>query len=114
MKKYVLIIFIVFMAFSICFAEGDFEDIDNHWANKEIETLVRDGSITGYQDNTFKPNNPIRVDEFLKIIITETKLKLYRQGESWSETYSLAAIDHGMISPGDFKEYNRLIKRYDT
>ena len=114
MKKYVLIIFIVFMAFSICFAEGDFEDIDNHWANKEIETLVRDGSITGYQDNTFKPNNPIRVDEFLKIIITETKLKLYRQGESWSETYSLAAIDHGMISPGDFKEYNRPIKRYEA
>ena len=114
MKKYIFVLFIALITSSMCFAQSDFIDTDNHWAKKEIETLVRDGSITGYQDNTFKPDDPIRLDEFLKIIITEVKLKLYRQGKNWSETYYLAALDHNLITSGDFIEYSRPIKRYEA
>lgn len=32
-------------------------DIENTWAENSIKTLVNAGVITGYEDNTFRPNN---------------------------------------------------------
>ena len=115
MKRYILfLLFIIVLTPSFCFAESEFIDIDSHWAKMDILTLVRDGAISGYSDETFKPDNPIRVDEFLKIIISETKLKLYRQGANWSETYAFAAIDHGLISKEDFQSFDRPLLRYEA
>lgn len=34
-------------------------DIQNHWAKKDIEECVELGVIKGYEDNSFKPNQPI-------------------------------------------------------
>ncbi len=43
-------------------------DIDNHWANKEINEFISKGYISGYpEDNTFRPNNSITRAEFVKI-----------------------------------------------
>ena len=97
MKKIILILLFFLFTSSICLADNQLVDIDNHWAKAEIKTLVRDGAISGYSDNTFKPDNLIRVDEFLKILISETSLKIYRQGSNWSETYYFAALDHNLI-----------------
>ena len=113
MKK-VIVLFIFVMFSSLCYASDTFTDIDNHWAKKEIKTLLRDGVINGYQDGTFMPDNSIQVDEFLKILIDENKLKIYRQGSNWSETYYFAALDHNLIKENDFKQIDRPILRFEA
>ncbi len=44
---------------------ADLSDISNHWAKSQIESLIERGVITGYPDNTFKPNNTITRAEFI-------------------------------------------------
>ena len=114
MNRIIILLMFFGVLSSVSYATEELIDVDNHWAKKEINTLIRDGAISGYSDGTFKPDNSIRVDEFLKIIITETKLKLYRQGENWSETYAFGAIDHNLISEEDFKEYDRPLLRFEA
>ena len=43
-------------------------DVRNHWAKEEISTYQRRGIVSGYSDNTFKPNNKISKGEFLTIL----------------------------------------------
>ena len=47
----------------------EFSDITGHWAYSYITRLINDGSINGYQDGTFRPNNTITRAEFTKIIV---------------------------------------------
>lgn len=47
---------------------GIFKDINNHWAADTIIEAVDRGFFTGYEDETFKPNNPITRAEFAVII----------------------------------------------
>src|SRR6056297_953163 len=46
----------------------DFFDIGNHWAKESIEKFVENEIVSGYPDNTFKPNNPISRAESAAII----------------------------------------------
>lgn len=45
-----------------------FRDIMGHWANDEIEANVRRGVISGYGDNTFRPDNNITRAEFVTML----------------------------------------------
>ena len=114
MKKAILLFVFYITILSFSFASDYFIDIDGHWAKTEINTLVRDGAVFGFQDNTFRPDMSIRVDEFLKILITENKFKIYRQGKTWSETYYYAALDHSLIKENDFNDIERPILRFEA
>ena len=49
--------------------EGDwFSDISGHWAEKAIIKAVNNGWIKGYDDGTFRPNNPITRGQMAKIL----------------------------------------------
>ena len=64
----ILAVSIVLGTTSIANANG-FKDINNHWANKEIQEFINKGYINGYpEDNTFRPENPIKRAEFVKIV----------------------------------------------
>lgn len=45
-------------------------DIGGHWAQKNIEALVRKNVISGYGDGSFKPENAVTRGEFIKMIVT--------------------------------------------
>ena len=45
-----------------------FSDIDNHWAKDYIITGVQAGWIDGYPDGTFRPDDPIKRSEAMKIM----------------------------------------------
>jgi hypothetical protein len=51
-----------------------FKDIKNHWANKEIATLVAEG-IYPNGGATFNPNQPLTREEMARIIVNGFKLK---------------------------------------
>jgi len=46
---------------------AEFSDIQGHWAQSYILSMVNDGSINGYEDGTFKPDRNISKSEFLAI-----------------------------------------------
>ncbi len=48
-----------------------FSDVDeNYWGLKAIETLSTFGYLNGYEDGTFRPDNPVTYQEAFKIILT--------------------------------------------
>lgn len=44
------------------------EDIDGHWAEKEIDIFLRRKYVSGYPDKTFRPNYKVTRAEFVKIL----------------------------------------------
>ena len=49
--------------------QAHFKDVPkNHWANRAINASVAEGLMTGYPNNTFKPNNPVSRTEALTIL----------------------------------------------
>ena len=52
-----------------------FSDVpSNHWAYSYVTKLATNGTIGGYDDGSFKPNNNVTREEFVKMIIGATGL----------------------------------------
>lgn len=49
-------------------AAKELTDISGHWAESYVKSAVARGYVNGYEDGTFKPNNPITRSEFCKLI----------------------------------------------
>ena len=50
-------------------ADREFSDLSaSHWAYANVQTLVADGTINGYQDGTFRPDAGVTRAEFVKMI----------------------------------------------
>ncbi|GGG11901.1 hypothetical protein GCM10010912_65400 [Paenibacillus albidus] len=61
---------------SMAFGETtQFKDITDSYAQKEIQSLVEAGIISGYEDNSFKPNKAMTRAELAKIIVLSLGLK---------------------------------------
>lgn len=48
--------------------EEMFSDINGHWAQTTIEKYVNEGLVNGYEDGTFRPDNPMTRAEVLTLI----------------------------------------------
>lgn len=46
-----------------------FTDLKGHWAEATIYALVKEGVVEGFPDGTFRPNDPVQVDQFIKMIL---------------------------------------------
>lgn len=66
-KKKIFILTFVFL-FSLVYADNDFTDTNNHWAEKYIRDLSSMQLIKGYTDGTFKPDREILNVEVYSII----------------------------------------------
>jgi hypothetical protein len=87
-------------------------DIDNHWAKDFIENLIKRGSINGYSDGTFKPDNAITRAEFTKILLAS--LGTYsgvQTGEHWAYNYMKEALKKGYVLEGEFDNIDSYITR---
>ncbi|MEB3179730.1 MAG: S-layer homology domain-containing protein [Nostocaceae cyanobacterium] len=49
-------------------ANANFPDTQNHWAQPFIQRLAARNIIVGYLDGTYRPNQPVKRDEFAAII----------------------------------------------
>lgn len=111
----------------VCYAtygEGKtlvFSDILGHWAYKLILEYNEDGIVGGYNDGTFKPNNPVSRAEFIKIAIdalTKTTSKLTVFGSSGtvpdvaSGKFTDVPKDAWYLNQLNFALENKLISGY--
>lgn len=98
------------------------KDCENHWAKTSINKAIQQGILKGYDDGTFKPDNPITRAEACAII---AKLDGYDNREYYSSNFKDVVKDdwffnsvtycytHSRISgypDGNFKPYNYLTR----
>lgn len=49
--------------------EIHFSYMNGHWAEEAVNDMARQGVVVGFNDGTFGPNEPVQVDQFLKMIL---------------------------------------------
>lgn len=96
-------------------------DIGNHWAYQYINTLHQRGSISGYADGTFKPDQYITRAEFVSLVVRCFNLPSIRydgafadvSAEAWYADHVMSALRGGVISADITFRPNDLITRQE-
>ncbi|MGL4731712.1 MAG: S-layer homology domain-containing protein [Clostridium sp.] len=79
-------------------------DINNHWAKSTIEKFVNQGYISGYNDETFKPNQNMTRAEFVKTFnkifgITNKSNKVFEDTKNhWAKNEIDIAVTNGVCN----------------
>lgn len=90
---------------------GSFSDVpSNYWAYNNIKRITELGGFKGYEDGTFKPENQITHEEFLKVVISlmykgdanaAPASALGASWEDWAKPMLNAAVDAGIVKADD-------------
>ncbi|HWL24323.1 MAG TPA: InlB B-repeat-containing protein [Ureibacillus sp.] len=100
-----------FTKFAVLASEKKLSDISGHWAEESINKLVQLGAVSGYSDNTFKPNEQITRAEFVKMIVRALGLELSGSKvftdtkNHWAKSEIATAYEHGMITGYNQSEF---------
>lgn len=87
--------------------EISFTDLENCiWAVESIEHLASEGILSGYGDGTFKPEQNVKREEFVKMLMTAFKLTNESAESSfadvspshWSYEYISCAYESGIVN----------------
>lgn len=81
-------------------------DIQNHWAKSDIDDLVNRKIVNGYNDGSFRPNNNISIEEFIKLVVVtmNNNVQPSKTGK-WSDPYIAKAIETNLIREKEFVNY---------
>lgn len=102
-----------------------FKDVpSSHWAYPYVTKLAANGTISGYDDGTFKPNNNVTREEFVKMIIGAAGLLSSSAqcefadvaNDAWFYSYVASGFEKGIISGVTDTEFGigRNITRQDV
>ncbi len=73
MRKIISLILVLIMIISIFTttnAEINLTDVKStDWFYSNVKEMIRLGMVDGYSNNTFKPENPVKADEFIKMLV---------------------------------------------
>ncbi len=92
-------------------ADVSFADVDNHWAQNDVEVLATLGIVNGIAPGLFGPGLRVTRAEFAKLLVLGLSLQpeegavlLFRDAAAipvWARGYVAAAVHHGLISGFD-------------
>ena len=89
---------------------SDFSDVpEDAWYLTQLQSLMDMGGINGFDDGTFRPDDPVTVEQLIKIIVgcimPEEQIDLYASsGGTWSSSYILAAQAMGALNGVDLSQ----------
>lgn len=84
-----------------------FKDIKGHWAYDEIEAMVNQGILDGYPDGSFRPNEPVKVDQFIKMLILSYSEQHPNQERSWRGSFlDSLTYENRTILKQDYRYFN--------
>lgn len=46
-----------------------FTDLEGHWAEEAIYAMIEQGVVNGFEDGTFRPDDPVQEDQFYKMLV---------------------------------------------
>lgn len=103
--------------------QGYFSDVaKGDWHDGYVEKAFQMGIVSGYDDGTFKPNNPVTRSEAVKILVTsfELDLETYTIGTfsdvfrwDWFADFVATAYEYGLLngySDGTFGSQNLMTR----
>ena len=86
-------------------------DYKGHWAESVIDEFIDKGYISGYSDNTFRPNNSITRAEFVSILnnvfgLTKSSGKVFSDTKThWAKTSIDIGVTNGVCSGKSSTEF---------
>lgn len=86
-------------------------DIESHWANAAIQQLMTAGIISGYPDNTFRPDTKITRAEFAIMLVkaldlqTNTSKTFLDTADHWANEYIATAVAGGIVQGYNNEEF---------
>lgn len=93
-------------------AETKFSDVqDSAWYIESMYKLIETEAIDGFPDGTFKPQDNVAIDQFIKMVVIATGNKIEAGTEYWAQPYIDFAIENKLIESGEYSNYNRPITR---
>lgn len=119
-KFIVYVVLLINMLFpsnpNVVSAESSFPDIQNHWAQTNIEKAIDLDLVNGYPDGTFKPDNNVSIAEFIKLVVSTESQGSQENStdEFWYLQYLRAANAKKIIINGEFEDYNAPITRHQA
>ena len=108
---FVLLFTFTFSPYNLFGKSINFPDMKNHWASESVKELSSKGIIAGW-DGLFHPEENVKVNEYIKMVVTAlgyTDIENY-PGD-WARNYIEKAIELGLISKDEIKDYNQPINR---
>jgi hypothetical protein len=82
---------VIVNAFNLKSQEGkSFTDTSTHWAKSAISTAAALGVVTGYNENTFGPNDLITREQMASIVIRAAKIDLADNSISFSDSSNVS------------------------
>lgn len=83
-------------------------DIDGHWCADIITKMYESGNISGYEDNTFRPDSKITRAEFVKLTVSALNLPIVSghcfedvSMSAWYSGYAVTAYKNGLVTGTD-------------
>jgi len=111
---YIFLIILGWSSIVLATIDETLNDITNHWAEKDINYLLQNEVIEGYEDGNFKPNQTIRLAEFLKILIKLSDVELEVKEKLWPDTYLATAQKNNWIDEEDLEKVEKNLTRYEV
>lgn len=116
MKK---IIFILLLALIMptmpTHAATSFSDVkETDWFYTDVTKLYEYGIIEGFDDGSFKPNQPLLADEFIKMLVRTVAPNIKDAEDYWATYFIDYAEGRNWLSSLDLTEYSVEINRYDS
>lgn len=82
-----------------------YSDVSGHWASSSIESSEKGGFLAGYQDGTFRPNQPITGAELAAALNELLGTKVTSSAESLSRQDAVVMIAKAVnMAPADKSE----------
>ncbi len=101
----ILVLFIIVTSSTVTAYSAMPTDIKGHWAEDIITKWIKEGKVSGYEDGTFRPDNPINRAEFMVLVnnaLGFTKLAdvafLDVPVDAWYVSHVAKAVAAGYIS----------------
>ncbi|ABR49400.1 NLP/P60 protein [Alkaliphilus metalliredigens QYMF] len=126
MRKTILSIFLTIMFVSMSSINGfaleqenlRFSDIpESAWFASYVSKLIDRGSISGYEDGTFRPDRIITKAEFITLVLNtlSNKQEVAIDG-NWAMNYITEAESLGIVDKGEFKnaDLNQVLSRFEA
>lgn len=100
-------------------------DIRAHWAENAIKRLISLNIVDGYKDGTFKPNQKVTREQFIKMLVQTMGYSLINKNSPsfhdvdntrWSYAFIETAVEKGIINKDDYSEHFKpdgVIPRYE-
>ncbi len=107
----------------------EFKDMQNEWSREAVMQATVEGTIEGYDDGTFRPNQPLtnleaiamltrsidpNIDESNTLEPEDANL-IKRNIPDWGQKYIAAALEQELLTQEELKSFNPYqgIKRYE-